>query len=321
MEDKKTGPGKVFSWAVICLLAVNVFLLFSLKGKVDRLENAIDQTRIMADSNLREANQELSRQSAELEQIADMLEKSESLFQETAVETDLREGRLQVTVKAVPKVQTAGQQMIACVQAGDQLYQESLDEKGQAVLEMEMTSSIRPFLKVINGTETRTEYLDEVFPANQLAISFSLHWNEQEQLQLLFNSSAEEKAGGLGEGTFILVKTGQAEMEPGRGSGGGSASASLYESAVELPRELPAGICLPAGKVMQDDFAIYQGDFSAYAEASDGSQYQVYFAVETESGLTYLTWPNAAAEVAYYESGSSRGTLGSKMYPVITEGR
>lgn len=45
------------------------------------------------------------------------------------------------------------------------------------------------------------------------------------------------------------------------------------------------------------------------------------FALDTGAGLTYLTWPNAAAEVAYYESGSSRGTLGSKMYPVIAEGR
>ncbi len=322
MEDKKTGPGKVFSWAVICLLAVNVFLLFSLKGKVDRLENAIDQTRIMADSNLREANQELSRQSAELEQIADMLEKSESLFQETAVETAFHDGRLQVTIRAVPKVQREGQQIAAGIQAGNQVFQELLDDRGQAVLEMEMMPSIRPFLKVINGAETRTEYLDEVITAEEMAIDFSLHWNDRQQLQLLLDSSAEETLeGGFGEGTFILVKTGQVDLEPGQGFGGGSGSASLSANAVELPHELPEGIRIPAGMVIQDGFVIYHGDFSDYAETADGSQYQIFFTLETGSGLTYLTWPEPAAKIAYYENGISREMMGSKMYPVITEGR
>lgn len=45
------------------------------------------------------------------------------------------------------------------------------------------------------------------------------------------------------------------------------------------------------------------------------------FALDTGSGLTYLTWPEPAAKIAYYENGISREMMGSKMYPVITEGR
>ena len=43
------------------------------------------------------------------------------------------------------------------------------------------------------------------------------------------------------------------------------------------------------------------------------------FALDTGSGLTYLTWPEPAAKIAYYENGISREMMGSKMYPVIAE--
>lgn len=301
-------------------LAANAYLLYSLHAKTDRILWEAHQIQNDVNNQLNSMYTQISRQKEQITELKEYVEKSQSLFHETRADMKFRDGKLYVTAEAIPKSQSEGQQVIAGIQAGDRVYEAFLDDDGRAVLEVDVSSSLQPYFKIINGDETVTEYTDKITPAAQMEVSISSEWDGTDQLQIILDSQAEEAAGSsFGEGTFILVKTGEIHPEPGTGYGGGSfrASASLEGEAPDLPEEVPEGIRIPANRVSQGDFAIYQGDFSEYAQKKDGSQYQVYFTVETDGGLTYLTYPNPAVEFSFYEGGTSRSTSGSRMYPVF----
>ncbi len=188
-----------------------------------------------------------------------------------------RDGKLYVTAEAIPKSQSEEQKVIAGIQAGDRVYEAFLDDDGRAVLEVDVSSSLQPYFKIINGDETVTEYTDKITPAAQMEVSISSEWDGTDQLQIILDSQAEEAAGSsFGEGTFILVKTEKSIRNRERDMEAVlSALLPVWRERRRIFRKKCGKESDPANRVLQGDFSVYQGDFSEYAQKKDGSQYQV----------------------------------------------
>lgn len=306
-EKKKIGM-KILLIGVVILLLLQ---LWKMDQKLERLDARIQQI----DQNMQNLEQGipalLRNQSHKIEEL---MKKEESLLLESSVGAKLIGNKLEVTVKAEPKVKQTGESLIAQVVADGRVYEKELDVQNQAILMIDLAKELKTTILFRSEEGVKQEVLQTLYDTGYLMGELSSNWEyvtEEEKEKIFLRTWAvngEEMVSlteeDIAEATFIIT------AEKTEADGAGDTLAKAME--VEVPEgemtkeflEQLEGERIPA-KMMTDNGMYRFGfelDFTEYAAREESVEYSIYLVFTTKDGVTFASL-KPIAFYQCYESG------------------
>lgn len=307
-EKKKIGM-KILLIAVVILLLLQ---LWKMDQKLERLDARIQQI----DQNMQNLEQGipalLRNQSHKIEEL---MKKEESLLLESSVGARLIGDKLEVTVKAEPKVRKTGESLIAQVMADGTVYEKELDVRNQAVLMIDLAKEVKTTILFLSEEGVKQEILQTLYDTDYLTGGLNSNWEyvtEEGQEKLFLQTWAVNESEmislteeDIAEAAFIITSQ---RSEPDRD---GDTLAKAVE--VEIPeRELTKEFLEQlegervSAKLMPDNGTYRLGfelDFTEYASRTENVEYSIYLVFTTKDGVTFAS----LQRIAFYQCyGSGR---------------
>ena len=186
-------------------------------------------------------------------------------------------------------------------------YQQELDGDYQACILVDRAKTIEPMFIMQSEFGVRQEVVDPIDTTDLFSAPVWSGWEEDGNAlpnSMILRLMLEEKESlhfaraDIAAAEFLLVR--QAEAQSGT------------EQA-----DWPDGITVPAIPLDENGGEVgYWADFSPYAAAQDGTQYQIYFRLFTRDGQEYRS-NNGIAEFSVSPGSGSYGSGSGMLEPVF----
>lgn len=317
---------KTIAIILTVMLLFNTWQLMQVKQELAALSQNYNNKLISIETDVRNVQNAFDHQ---YNRISNLLTEQASLFSKTDVSMKLQGNQIAVTMKAVPKELQHNETLMARITADGSVFEQQTDANGTATLLIDPVESIQPSFVIQSPSGMKQEALEDMYVMNYISGSVHASWNHERETvdnELILDLYLEDMPGQpftadqIAEAHCIIVNTGeQAEGEAAADYPAVEAAKMVKpEHAIEIG-QIPEGDTIPVTKQADSnaDTIHYQADFTAYYQRKDSIQYNIYFALTTADGITFVTMYNPVADFCQHKGGGSMGSGGESLRPIL----
>ena len=326
MEEKKgNGRNRLVLAVVIVCLAVNFLQLRGIRREVESMRNEISSMHANLSNSARVIQSEVNRGN---EDLRTEIQKSQSLFSELSADVKLQDGRLEVSLHAVPKKIPENGWVEVTLMADEKEYKAKMDVGDRTVIMLKAADVIKPVFQLHSGSGIHQEAGETLYMEDYFYCDTYSRWDNTQtalNLQVSPSDAVHLAETDIEKAEFIVVSTGMTEEFGNNGSGSASAPGTVSVSAgyrghgeeyVPEPVELPRGDAVEARlwNGSAEGTLSFRGDFSGYVNLKDGIVYQIYFVLTTKEGIRFAAPAGRyIADFCSAQNGSRRGENGGRL--------
>ena len=262
------------------------------------------------------------------------MEQEASLFSDTSINMGMQDGKLVVTMRAVPKALEKNETVTASLTADGTVYRQALDAENQAQFMLEPAEWLEPAFVIESETGYRQEILKPVYTVNTMMARaecdfYDSEANDEGLFHFWITGNADGNPFEEDEIAMAEAKIAANGMVESPGGNGGSHQESGYSQAVTEAQAVevqPAAYDQLAGEDLTltklsgetEKIVGYRIDVSDYIGRKDNVNYEVYLRITLKNGLQYVTG-GPLVSFASTENSSSRSGGSENLAPVLRD--
>lgn len=314
---------------VIILLAVALYNNYRMKQELNNLRSEMSSMEAVLRNEINGVRNDADRK---YESVTKMMEQEASLFSDTSIRLGMQDGKLVVTMRAVPKALEKNETVTASLTADGTVYRQALDAENQAQFMLEPAEWLEPAFVIESDTGYRQEILKPVYAVNTMLTRvecdfYDYEANDEGRFHFWITGNTDGNPFEEDEITMAEAKIAANGMVENPGGNGGSHQGSGHSQAVTEAQAVevqPAAYDQLAGEDLTltklsgeaDKIVGYRIDVSDYIGRKDNVNYEVYLRITLKNGLQYVTG-GPLVSFASTENSSSRSGGSENLAPVL----
>ena len=310
-EDKIRSKALVL---VIILLAVALYNNYHMKQELNNLRSEMSSMEAVLRNEINGVRNDADHK---YESVAKKIEQEASLFSDTSINMGMQDGKLLVTMRAVPKALEKNETVTASLTADGTVYRQALDAENQAQFMLKPAEWLEPAFVIESETGYRQEILKPVYTVNTMLARAECDFydsgaNDEGMFHFWITGNADGNPFEEDEITMAEAKIAANGMAESPGGNGGSHQESGYSQAVSEAQVVEVQ---PASGGT-DKIVGYRIDVSDYIGRKDNVNYEVYLRITLKNGLQYVTG-GPLISFTSTENSSSRSGGSENLVPVL----